>query len=293
MSRYPAAASFISNKGGTGKTTSVLSVAAAIAAAGGRVLVIDMDQQRNATILLGPTSDQGPLYTILDVTASSDPTAVTEACYPSEWSLLDPFLLRSGKVDVLPGDDRFSEIHISQYGVTALRHAVAHLALHYDMILFDCPPSTGLVVQAALNASKQVVMVSQPEHLSTIGLNQMRILVDEFNTHSSDWRVAVSGVLVTQFVAQQIEHKAALTEIRDAFGTLLWEPVIPYRAVVQRASAAHYPLLAYPDPMAQQLSALYATAALRLLAAYNLPELDGVLGVLSMNAGFTVPVEVT
>jgi chromosome partitioning protein len=289
----PAIIAALGNKGGVGKTASITSIAAALAAAGARVLVVDLDQQRNSTLLMGPIVPEGETpYTILDVTASPDAAATIHACYPTEWNELTQISGLNGYIDVIPGDDQFSEIHVSKYGLSKLRESLESLGDRYQVILIDCPPSTGLAVQAAINAAEQVFLVSQPEHLSTIGLNQMSVLINEFNDHYPGNTVHVAGVLVTQYIAQQVEHRAALAEIRDSYGTLLWLPPVPNRAVVQRASAAHYPLLAYPDLNAQQLSAIYAAAAIRLLLPANRPELDYVLTALSVQAGVANPLEV-
>jgi chromosome partitioning protein len=264
------------NKGGAGKSTFCVSAAAAIAAAGGRVLVVDMDQQRNATILMDPVIPEDG-FTVYDVIAAHTQGSALDACYPSAWMDIPTMNERAGRLDVLPGDSQMTEQHIIAHGLDSLALALQGTGGTYDVVLIDCPPSTGLVVQASLVAASHAVLVSQPQHLSILGLAQSLALLDQFNAHteSQSWgQVALSGVVINQYDHRRTEHRDALSEVREAFGQKCWTPAIPERAVVQKAAAAHYPLLSYPDPAARSVASVFARSAAYLVRSLEDPVLS-------------------
>lgn len=263
----------LQNKGGSGKTTFTVSVAAALAAVGCKVLVVDADQQRNATILLDPVDTD---FTIYDVVAARTAGSALDAAYQTAWSSVPEVAERGGRLDVLPGDGQFTEQHMVDHGIESLATALEGATDSYDVVLVDCPPSTGLIVQAGLVASSHAVIVSQPQHLSILGLSQSVALLEQFNATAQNrgWdEVVLSGVVINQYDARRTEHREALAEVQAAFGTSCWTPPIPERAVVQKAAAAHFPLLAYPDGAARGVSAVFARTAGHLLRSFQDPVL--------------------
>jgi chromosome partitioning protein len=272
---------FLANKGGVGKTQAALSMGAAIAAAGGRVLLVDMDQQRNATVLLDPDMpDQA--FTVFDVLAAGEPGAALDAAYPTAWSSLPA--LSAGRLDVVPGDSQLTDQHLIEHGLDALEVALRGAGEQYDVVLLDCPPSTGLVVQSTLVAASRAVLVTQPQHLSILGLQQISSLIDQFDQYRSNhgWSaVQVAGVLISQYDSRRTEHRDAQAEVREGFGTLCWNPPVPERAVVQKATAAHFPLLAYPDATAKGLASVFARLSSQLVRTFHDPYLAGLANRLS------------
>lgn len=263
----------LQNKGGSGKTTFTVSVGAALAGVGCKVLIVDVDQQRNATILLDPILPDGS-FTVYDVVAAQSSGAALEAVYPTAWSQVPEITERGGTLDLLPGDGQFTEQHMVDHGIESLSRALEGAPDSYDVILIDCPPSTGLIVQAALVASSHAVIVSQPQHLSILGLSQSVTLLEQFNETArvNQWdQVALSGVVINQYDSRRTEHREALSEVRSAFGTTCWAPPVPERAVIQKAAAAHFPLMSYPDSAARGVSAVFARTASHLVRSFQDP----------------------
>lgn len=275
-------------KGGVGKTTATLGIAEAVVAAGGKVLVVDMDQQRNATMLTDPQLPEEP-FTVFDVVAADGEGTALEACYPSDWNRQEALSRRGGHLDVLPGDKQMTDQHIAKYGLDALMRGLSGSRSRYDLVLLDCPPATGLVVQAALVAATRAVLVTEPQHLSVEGLSQSVELLAQFNAFAEEHgytSVELAGIMVNQFDGRRSEHQASLAEIREAFGWKCWMPAVPERAVVQKAAGAHYPLLAYPERPAQAVAFAISRAAMFLLRSFQDPS----LGKLALSLGGEAPV---
>lgn len=272
--------SVLSGKGGTGKTTLMLSLGAAVAASGGRVLIVDMDLQCNATALLDPVVPETS-FTVYDVVAAHSSGAAWSAAYPSSWGQLPALSGQGGRLDVLPGDPQMTDQHVIEHGLDSLALALEGSGEHYDLVLIDNPPSTGLSVQASLAAAARIFLVSQPQHLSLLGMSQSLQLLDQFNeaAPANGWSPAeLGGVIINQYDGRRTEHREALTEVRSGFGRLFFEPTVAERAVVQKAAAAHYPLLAYPDSSARTLASVFDRLASLVLRSFQ----DPLLGQLTM-----------
>lgn len=268
MSR-PYAVSFFVAKGGVGKSTSATLVSAEAASRGLRVLLVDLDCQRNASLLVDPVvPETGDVFTILDVAAHGAPGGAVQGAVPTEWTSLPPIAGTTGALDVIIGDPQFKDSEVAKYGFECLALALDGAGEEYDLVVFDCPPSTGLVVQAALAASDGVVLVSEAQHLSVVGLAESAEFVDEFNSTAGSLGalpVRRLGVVVTKF-KHQLEQVAAFQEIRELFPDEVFGPVVPERAVVQRAMAAHVPVAAYPGSAAREVASAYQSITDSVLA---------------------------
>lgn len=257
-------------KGGIGKTTTAVSLAAAIAAAGGRVAVCDLDYQRNATDLLPPIVDADQLRTVFDVVAARKPGVTRKALFPTQWSTLPQIADAGGAIDVMPGDSQFIDRHVDEHGVDALAVALDGLRGEYDVVILDCPPSTGSVVQAALYSADTVLMVTEAVHLSLKSLGRTAVFVGEFNAHSPS-PVAVSGILVTKFNGRLKEQREGLAALKSRFHEDLLPIRIPHRAAVDSANGRHVPVLAWPGPEARMVASAYAATAKTVLSRLGDP----------------------
>lgn len=197
---------FANQKGGVGKTTSVVTVAAAMAEMGLRVLVVDLDAQACATFSLG--IDPEDLQ--LDVRAVLvDHTEANQA------------IIRTGEgVDLLPASiglaDADAALASTKGRELAVRKALEPLQSLYDWMLLDCAPSLGIVTIGALIAADAVAIPLQCETLSHRGVGQLLQTIEEVRTYVNP-KLAIAGIIPTQFDGRTLHARAVLSDLPDRY----------------------------------------------------------------------------
>src|SRR5919205_427172 len=211
-------------KGGVGKTTTAVNVAACIAAAGYPTLVVDVDPQGNATVGLGVGRDEGPgVYELLsgDVEARE---AVRRTGVDGLSILTSSPDLAGAAVELprLPGSE------------SRLRDALAPLRHDFAFILLDCPPSLGPLTVNALVASERVIVPVQTEYFALEGLagllDTLQLIQRELNP-----RLTVAGMLLTMHDGRTRLARDVEREVRAHFPSLVFETVIPRNVRVAEA----------------------------------------------------------
>ena len=236
--RMPRIMAIANQKGGVGKTTTAINLAAALAERGERVLVVDLDPQGNASTGLGVTAPErqhGTYELLFGEQKLQDVVSQTETA--RVWVVPSTSDLSSADIDLAPRAQRGRLLR------DALR-AVDHGATNFDYILIDCPPSLNLLTINALVASDSVLVPLQSEFFALEGLSQLLLTVREVRG-SGNPDLRIEGILLTMFdgrnnLAQQVERDA-----REHLGDLVFRTVVPRTVRLSEAPSFAQPILSY------------------------------------------------
>jgi chromosome partitioning protein len=222
-------------KGGVGKTTTAVNVAACIAAAGYETLLVDVDPQGNATVGLGVARDGVGLYEVLggDFTAAD---AIRPTSIPNLSILTSTPDLAGANMELprLPGSEG------------RLREALAGVRDGYAFVLLDCPPSLGPLTINALVAADRVIVPVQTEYFALEGLagllDTLSLVQRELNP-----RLTVAGMLLTMHDARTKLGQDVEREVRQHFPALVFDTVIPRNVRLGEAPSFGVPVI-HHDP---------------------------------------------
>jgi chromosome partitioning protein len=240
-------------KGGVGKTTTTINLAAALAELGHRTLIIDLDPQGNASTGLG-VDQKDRLTSTYDLLIDADQTAS---------------LIRQTNVEnlsIIPANADLASADLDLANrpgrTTALKSALQRPEIgqaHFDYVLIDCPPSLSLLTINALVACDTVLIPLQAEFFALEGLSQLMLTVREVRQNGNP-DLRLEGVVITMFdgrnrLAQQVEE-----DVRKAMGELVFTTRIPRNVRLSEAPSYAVPVLAY-DSLSKGSEAYRALAA--------------------------------
>lgn len=238
-------------KGGVGKTTTAVNLAACLTARHQTVLLVDLDPQANATSGLGVEKAGGQsVYRAL-----LGEQSLAEIIVPTDYKRLDlapsELDLAGAEVDIARGDRYLHR----------LREALAPVAAagRYDYILVDCPPSLGILTMNALAAADQLVVPLQCEYFALEGLAVIRQLVQRLRAGAINPALELEGVVLTMFDSRTNLARQVLADVQQHLGARVYRTVIPRSVRLSEAPSHGQPILAY-DPQGAGALAYQALA---------------------------------
>ncbi len=214
-------------KGGVGKTTSTVNVAAALAQLGQRVLVIDLDPQGNASTALGVEHHRGVPSTYDALVDGVPLVEVVTPCPEVENLCVVPATidLAGAEIELVCVVARESRLHRAIHGHPQVGPPRARRG-PFDYVLIDCPPSLGLLTLNALVAGDEMLIPIQAEYYALEGLGQLLETVDMVKATSTR-DLAVSTILVTMYDARTRLAAGVAEEVREHFGDQVLKTVDP------------------------------------------------------------------
>ncbi len=239
----------ISLKGGVGKTSICLGLAASAWSAGHRTLVIDLDPQANATAAMDPQPYE---FTTNDVLADGREGIAADAIVASGWG---------AGIDLIAGERALEHRAHSEGPDSALRlrTTLAGALDRYHTVLIDCPPTLGELTRNALAASPAALIVTEPSFFALQAAEQALEAV-EIARDATNLGLRTAGIVVNR-VRRSSEHTYRLEELRRVYPQLVLEPPIPDRAAMAAAQGAAAPITALRTSGAKDLVALFTDLA--------------------------------
>lgn len=228
---------FTNKKGGVGKTTTAVNMAAFCADFGKKTLIVDMDSQGNATTALG-FSKSALKKSVYNVLIEDDTAAAN--ILPTEVKLLD---ILPANVDLTGAE---VDIVYKRNRESILKNALEKLRSEYDYIFIDCPPSLGLLTINAWVAADSVIIPLQSEYFAMEGLSQLMNTISLVKQHLNP-KLDIEGVVITMYDGRALISKQVAAEIKKFFKKKLYEIIIPRNIRLAEAPSHGMPVMLY-DP---------------------------------------------
>lgn len=239
----------VNQKGGVGKSTTVVNLGAALAQKGDKTLVVDMDPQGNSTSGVGVTK-QGVKKCIYDVLVNESP--INKAVIPTEIKNLS----------LVPATIRLAGAEVELVSVFSrefrLKEALSKIKNNFSYVLIDCPPSLGLLTVNSMVACCELIIPIQCEYYALEGLGQLTTTIDMIKRHLNK-EINILGVILTMFDKRTNLSLQVAKEVRSYFKEVVFKTIIPRNVKISEAPSFGKPATTY-DPKCLGAKAYLALA---------------------------------
>ena len=244
-------------KGGVGKTTTAINLAASLAILDKRTLLIDADPQSNATSGLGKKDDEIK-FTLYD--AMTGDVTIEETVLKTEIDKLD---LIPSSIDLVGAEIELVNLPDREY---VIKKAISSIINNYDYILIDCLPSLGILTVNSLVAADSVIIPVQSEFYSLEGLGKLKDTINSI-THSFNPKLTIEGILITMYDKRLRLAQMVAESVRDIVKDKIFDTIINRNSKLNEAPMVGKPVILY-DATAMG-STNYLNLAYEILAQNN------------------------
>jgi len=226
---------FVNQKGGVGKTTSVINLGAYLAELGKKVLLIDFDSQGNMSSGVGIEKDKPTIYELMAEQATAE-QAIRPSCVENLYVIPASIDLSGAAIELAGQEDR------DFY----LKRAIEPLIPNYDFILIDCPPSLGILTLNGLAAADAVLIPMQCEYFALEGITLLLQTVKRVQKGINP-KLRIGGIFFTMYDSRTRLAQDVVTQVKSYFGETVFKTIIPRNVRLSEAPSHGLPICKY-DP---------------------------------------------